>query len=215
MSRIKRDDISYFMDEGIYLPTRTLYMGSTGSENGEENGVDYLMAERVIKGLHILDSSVVDQGITILLNNIGGDVTHGLAIYDAIKHCKNHVTIKAYGHAMSMGSIILQAADDRLMAERAVMMLHVGNDSVSGHAINVERWVEWNKKVLKEDELLFLSKIKQAKPRFTRDMVRKMLEFDKILSAREALELGLIDGVINDEGEIERLPENQRRLNEQ
>lgn len=210
MSRIKRDDISYFMDEGIYLPTRTLYMGSTGSEDGEENGVDYLMAERVIKGLHILDSSVVDQGITIILNSPGGVVTHGLAIYDAIKHCKNHVTIKAYGHAMSMGSIILQAADDRLMAERAVMMLHVGNDSVSGHAINVERWVEWNKKVLKEDEILFLSKIKQVKPRFTRDMVRKMLEFDKILSAREALELGLIDGVINDEGEIERLPEKPK-----
>jgi ATP-dependent protease ClpP protease subunit len=109
MSRIKRDDITHFIDEDIYLPTRTLYMGSTGDNDGLENGVNYSMAERMIKGLHILDSSATEQPITIIMNNLGGDFVHGMAIYDAIKICRNHITIKVFGHAMSMGAIILQA----------------------------------------------------------------------------------------------------------
>jgi len=139
MSRMRRDDIMYFMDEGLYIPTRTIYIGSTSIEEGEESGVDYLMAEKAIKALHILDSSAAEQPITIILNNPGGDVVHGLAIYDAIRHCRNHVTIKVYGHAMSMGAIILQAADERLMSENSVMMLHYGTNSVDGHTKNVER----------------------------------------------------------------------------
>jgi len=192
----------YFMDENLYIPTRTIYIGSETHEDGEESGVDYKMAEKVIKALHILDSSAAEQPITIIMNNPGGDVLHGMAIYDAIKHCRNHITIKVYGHAMSMGSIILQAADVRLMSENSVMMLHYGTNSVDGHKKNVERWVEWGKKNDSWDEKMFLEKIKLVKPRFTLNQVQKLLEFDKILSSKEALELGLIDGIVSENGEI-------------
>jgi ATP-dependent Clp protease protease subunit len=196
VARVKRDDITHFMDEGLYLPTRTVYLGSTGSEDGSENGVDYHMAEKAIKAIHILDSSATDQPITIILNCLGGDVVHGMAIYDIIKHCRNHVTVKVYGHAMSMGSIILQAASERLLSENSLMMLHYGTNDLSGHKKDVERWVEWGKKNDSWDENMFLEKIKLVKPRFTLQQVQKLLEFDRILSAKEALDLGLIDGII-------------------
>jgi len=193
------------MDEDLYIPTRTMYMGSTGTDgDGSESGVDYLMAERVIKGLHILDTSAADMPITIIMNNIGGDVVHGMAIYDAVKHCRNHVTIKVYGHAMSMGSIILQAADERLMSENSVIMLHYGSNAVSGHAKDVERQVEWNKKSMEWDEKMFLAKIKQVKPKFKMEQVKELLKHDKYLNAVEALELGLIDGIIRENGEIHK-----------
>lgn len=204
MSRIKRDDITHFIDEDIYLPTRTLYMGSTGDHEGQEFGVNYSMAERMIKGLHILDSSATEQPITIIMNNLGGDHTHGMAIFDSIKICRNHVTVRVFGHAMSMGAIILQAADDRLMSCNSTMMLHYGSTYLNDHVKNVERWVEWDKKMASNVEHLFLAKIKEAKPRFTLEQVKKLLEFDRILSAKEALDLGLVDGIILETGEVER-----------
>jgi len=205
VSRIKQDNITHFMDEDLYVPTRTLYLGSTGTDpEGTETGVDYLMAERAIKGLHILDTGAADQPIIIIMNNIGGDVVHGMAIYDAIKHCRNHITIKVYGHAMSMGSIILQAADERLISENSVMMLHYGINAVSGHVKDVERQVEWGKKMDLWNERMFLEKIKQVKPKFTAEKVKELLQFDRYLNAQEALELGLVDGIIKENGEIQK-----------
>src|SRR5271166_6582243 len=116
MARIVKDDVDRFHDYSIHIPSRTIFMGTENlSETDfEESGVDTSMAERQIKNLHLLDSISKDE-ITILMNNIGGDVIHGMAIYDAIRSCQSHITIKVLGHAMSMGSIILQAADERLM----------------------------------------------------------------------------------------------------
>ena len=89
----KSKEIEFFFDYGIDVKTKTLYMGSEGygADDGE-TGTDFAMAEKVIKGLHVLDS-MTQQGITIIMNNLGGDFYHGLAIYDAIKACKNQVKI--------------------------------------------------------------------------------------------------------------------------
>jgi hypothetical protein len=53
-----------------------------------ESGTDAAMAERAIKNLHILDNAS-SEPITIITNNLGGSVFHGMAIYDAIKKYKN------------------------------------------------------------------------------------------------------------------------------
>jgi ATP-dependent protease ClpP protease subunit len=84
------------------------------------------------------------------------------------------------------------------------MMLHYGTDSVQGHPKDVERKVEWGKKADQWNERLFLSKIKAVKPRFTLAQVKELIQFDRYLSAQEALELGLIDGIITDTGEVRR-----------
>ncbi len=68
-----RDDLDRFHDYSIYIPTRTIYMGSEEHDLVEgESGTDGAMAERVIKNLHILDS-IAEAPIQILMNNIGGD----------------------------------------------------------------------------------------------------------------------------------------------
>jgi ATP-dependent Clp protease protease subunit len=199
MSRINKESIDRLYDYDIYIPTRTIYMGSLEvGEDGEESGTDAKMAERAIKGLHVLDSSAPDgtKPITIILNSPGGDVYHGLAIYDAIKACTNQVTIIVYGAAMSMGSVILQAADKRVMSANAKLMVHYGEFSIDSHSKSTMVWAKEEERNNLGMENMFLEKIRAKNPKFTRKQLQDMLNFDTILSAEEAIKLGLADEIL-------------------
>jgi ATP-dependent Clp protease protease subunit len=194
--RINRDDMDRFFDFGVYPTTRTIYVGSMGTEDGiNETGTDYAMAEYAIKGLHILDAAS-DAEITIIMNNLGGDVYHGMAIYDAIKACRSPVTIKATGYAMSMGSIILQAADKRLITPNARFMIHYGHIGMSAtHTKNFIKWAKETERSDKEMEDLYLRRIHEKHPDFARKRLQQMLNFDTILTAQETVDLGLADAI--------------------
>lgn len=197
--RVNKESIDRFYDYDIHIETRTLYIGSANAdvEHGE-SGVDATMAERAIKGLHLLDSSAPtgDKPISIVMNNPGGDFYHGLAIFDAIKACKNHVTVVVYGHAMSMGAVILQAADKRVMSPNAKMMIHYGTGGFDGHAKTFQKWAEEYKTLDGWLEKTLLERIKEKQPNYTLAKVQKLCDHDTFLTAKEALDLGLIDEIL-------------------
>ena len=142
MAGIIRENIDRWFDYNLDVDNRTLYMGSVGKDiEGSESGVDNSMAEFFIKGLHVLESKG-DKPITIIMNNPGGDWYHGMAIYDAINNSKCYCTIKVYGHAMSMGSIILQSGHHRIMMPNSRFMIHYGYDGRYGHSKIFEKWGE-------------------------------------------------------------------------
>jgi ATP-dependent Clp protease protease subunit len=130
------------------------------------------------------------------MNNIGGDEYHGLAIYDAIKGCKSPTITKVYGHAMSMGAWILQASDKRWMAPNATLMLHYGTTSYEGHTKDFIKFSDENVRLCKLMEDHFLERIREKKPRFTRQELEELIKFDKFLTASEAVELGLADKIM-------------------
>lgn len=181
-----RDELELFHLYDIHVPTRHIYMGPETNED---------MIERLTKNIHLLESISPDP-IVIKMNNIGGDVENGMAAYDIIRNSTCYITIVVVGNAMSMGSIILQAADKRLMYENAKIMIHYGTLALSDHSKNVEKWVESSKKDDLRVEELFYSKISVKNEDITMKKVKKMLEFDTILSAKEALELNLVDEII-------------------
>lgn len=193
MSRAK-DNITYFFDNHVYFPTRTLYIGSGQYTVDEESGVDGKLAEDIIKAIHVLDSEK-HEDFNIILNCIGGDVTHGFAIIDKIKSCKNFVTATVFGHAHSMGAAILQAADKRIMSPSARMMIHYGEVGVSGVADQVYSNVAENKVYNKMYEDLLFEKIKEKHPKFSRAKLKELLKTDTFLSAKQAVDLGLADSV--------------------
>ena len=188
-----------WIDSGIYVPTRHIYIGSAHSDGDlNEAGCDYLMAEMAIKNLHILESVNKDP-ITILMNNLGGEINHGFAIYDAIKLCESHVTIKVFGHAMSAGSIVFQAADVRMMSPTSRQMLHYGTMSSDDHAKTFQKWAKEGEKVDKWMEQMYLARMKERNPHFTLARLQRMLDHDTILTAKESVEYGLADKVIGDD----------------
>lgn len=197
----KHEEIDKFHSYSIYVPTRTLYMGSESiNEEHVEGGVDAAMVERTIKNLFILES-LSQEPITIIMNNPGGDVNHGLAIYDAIKACRSEVTIRAFGHAMSMGSIILQAGDRRIMAPNASQMIHYGYLGLDGHAKTVYKQAEEFKRIDKWMEKMYLQKINEKLPLFKIGRLQKMLDHDTFLTAQQSVELGLADAILGEEND--------------
>lgn len=199
MAKFTRDDVDKFHDYSLYIPKRTIFMGSEEySQEHGESGTDGLMAERIIKNLTILEGLSNDP-IVIVMNNIGGDFNHGLAIYDAIKACKSHITIKAFGNAMSMGSIIFQAADERIMAPNATQMIHYGTWSFSGHSKTGQKWAKDNERLDTWMEEMYLARIKEKQPQFPMAKLKKMLDHDTFITAEESILLGLADKILNDE----------------
>ena len=197
--RFNRDDIDKFHDYSLYIPQRTIYIGSEQFDvEGNESGVDGLMAERFIKNMSLLDTTNSDP-ITIIMNNPGGDWYHGIAIYDAIKTARSHVTIKVYGMAMSMGAIILQAADERVLAPNAKVMIHYGYMGMeSNHPKIYQKWSKESEKLDKLQDKILLERIHEKQPNFQLKKLQKMLNFDTILNAKEAVDLGLADKVMGE-----------------
>lgn len=192
MARNISEHADDFHRYGLYLPTRTMVID--GDEDHANSEITMKSATRDIKNLHVLDN--LGNGIiTIKLDCVGGDVLAGMRIYDAIRACKNHVIIIA-DSAMSMGSIILQAGDERLINPNGRVMIHAGEVEYASHPQAIDNWRKYDKKMDKIHEDIYLDKIKQKKPRFTREQLQKMLEHDTIFTAQEAVDIGLADKVL-------------------
>jgi len=198
MPRIVDGNIDHWFNNNISLPTKTLWIGSSSysSDDGSGIGVNYSMSESVIKGLHVLESLNNSEPITIIMNNPGGCWYNGMAIYDYIKRCVCTVNIEVYGEASSMGTVILQAADKRSISPNSSFFIHYGEDGYEGHSKNFERWAEQSKHVNKQMEDIYLNKIRNKKPKYTRAKLQELLKYDTFMTAKETVDLGLADEII-------------------
>jgi ATP-dependent protease ClpP protease subunit len=78
-----------------------------------------------LKNLHHLEG-LSTEPITIWSGSLGGDVSYGFSIFDAIKHSKCDIVYIATGIAASMGTIIPQAAKTRLITPNTTYLIHEG-----------------------------------------------------------------------------------------
>jgi len=191
-------DLASWLQLNVDPISRIIYLGSISNLHEQDAGVDFSMAEQAIKSLLALDllEPSGKKPITVLLNTPGGDKDHGLAIYDAIRSCKNPVNVVVYGAAYSMGSLILQAASHRVVAPNARIMLHYGHLSISDNPQTVYRWADESKKMDRKFEDIYLERIYEKHPNFSREKIQELLKIDTILSAQEAVDLGLADTVL-------------------
>lgn len=186
--KLVRENIDRWFDYDIHLETRTIYVGDS-----TEDEVGPLLAERVIKALLLL-SAHKEEPIKIILNTMGGCWHNGMAIYDAIKANPCHVVVEVMGSAMSMGSVILQAADERVLHPNATVMIHDGSEFFQGHARNMEVWGAQSKVVRKRMYEIYAER--SGKPV---TYWEKRCTIDYVLTAAEAVQEGLADKIYGDE----------------
>lgn len=198
MSNYSREDIDRWFDFS-YLPSkRLIHIGSHSAEmeSGEgESGTDCQMSEFFIKAVIHLNS-ISSKAIFIHMNNLGGSWFHGMSIYDAIRASPAHVYGICWGHAMSMGSIIIQACDSRIVAPHCTFMIHDGFENINGTCKTVEAWAKYTSKLRKRMYEIYYDRMKTAKPRITMKRIEELCSHDMIFTAKETVNNGLADWIL-------------------
>lgn len=136
------------------------------------------------------------QPITITFNTQGGSVTDGLALYDTIKRLQrngHHITTRAVGMAASMGAVLFQAGDERIIDARAKVLIHQGSSVHAGRMTQgeAEDYAEFSK-MLQEDILDILS---ERSTLTKRQIANKWARRDWWLTASDVLKYGFADKV--------------------
>ena len=185
----------------IFLHGKHLPYGA--DYQGDEPGVEYMMATQFIKNLHTLRLQSPTEPVTIHLHTCGGLYPEGMAVYDAIRAMPYNVTIISYTHARSMSSLILQAGDRRLLMASSYFMFHYGTYYMAGEFRKVESNFDFDKQ---NDRMIDIyvealkrkGKFKDRSERSIRTMLKKKMDskIDVFLTAKEAVEWGFADGIV-------------------
>ncbi len=164
---------------------------------GEE--VNEVTASLVVAQLLFLESEDVDKDIQIYINSPGGSVTAGMAIYDTMQYIKCDVSTICIGMAASMGAFLLAGGTKgkRLALPNAEIMIHQPLGGAQGQATEIEIAA---KHILQTKEKL--NKILAENTGKTYEEIAADTDRDNWLTAKEAMEYGLIDRVITSRNEM-------------
>ena len=156
--------------------------------------IDDGVANVVMAQLLHLESEDPDRDISIYINSPGGSFTALTAIYDTMQFVKPEIQTICMGQAASAAAVLLAAGTKgkRLALEHARVLIHQPSGGGEGQSSDIEIQA---REILRMRDLL-----EQMLGRHTgRDVeaIRKDIERDKILTAREAVEYGIVDEVVS------------------
>jgi ATP-dependent Clp protease protease subunit len=183
-----------FHEINLFLPTRTIYFGGTNPWRDDDIVNSQTVAE-VIKNLHILECEKIAP-INLLLNTVGGSWNDGIVIYDLIKSLQSKVTIIGMGKVFSMGAVILQAGDERILTKNTDVMIHDGREGYYGDTKSFENWAKVSKRVRKTMYEIFYERMKEKNKQITLSAIENLCSHDTIYTAEEAVEIGLADVIM-------------------
>lgn len=159
-----------------------------GGEVRDEN------ANAICAQLLLLAAEDPDRDIYLYINSPGGSVTAGMAIYDTMQYIKPQIQTVCLGQAASAAAVLLAAGSPgkRLALPNARVLIHQpAMEGMQGQASDIQIVADEidRMRVWLEDTLSKHS----GKPV---EQVRRDIERDKILTAPQAAEYGLIDQVL-------------------
>ena len=156
-------------------------------------GIDDTVANDVMAQLLTLESMDPDRDIMMYINSPGGSFTALTAIYDTMQFVRPDVMTICLGQAASAAAVLLAGgtAGKRYALEHSRILIHQPYSEGGGQGSDIEIQA---REVLRMRELLeeILAKHSQK----TKDEIGKDIERDKILTAAEAVEYGLVDQIL-------------------
>ncbi|MCI9083048.1 MAG: ATP-dependent Clp endopeptidase proteolytic subunit ClpP [Lachnospiraceae bacterium] len=158
---------------------------------GEE--VNETTAGLVVAQLLFLESEDPGKDIHLYINSPGGVVSAGLAIYDTMNYIKCDVETICIGLAASMGAFLLAGGTKgkRFALPNAEIMIHQPSGGAKGQATDIQ--IAANNILNTKKRLNTILSENTGQPY---DVIAADTERDNYMSAEEAKEYGLIDGVI-------------------
>lgn len=173
------------------LKERIIFLGT---------GVDDNVANLIIAQLLFLQSEDPTKDVHLYVNSPGGSVTAGMAIYDTMQFIKPDVATYCLGQAASMGAVLLTAGakGKRFALPNARIMIHQPWGGAQGTASDISIQAEEILRMKHELNGILAKHSGQTVEKVTKDTDR-----DFFMSAQEAKDYGLVDGVITTFGSIQ------------
>ena len=158
--------------------------------------VNSASASLVVAQLLFLESEDPDKEISLYINSPGGSITDGMAIVDTINYIKCPVSTICVGMAASMGAVLLAsgAKGKRFATPNAEILIHqpLISGGLSGQTTEIKIHADHMVKTREK-----LNKLLSERTGQNLETIERDTERDNYMTAQEALEYGLIDGILD------------------
>jgi ATP-dependent Clp protease protease subunit len=175
------------------LKDRIIFLGTPVNDD---------VANLIIAQLLFLESDDPDKDINFYINSPGGIVTAGMAIYDTMMYIKSDITTVCIGQAASMAAVLLAAGapGKRYSLPNSRILIHQPMGGFQGQASDIAIHA---KEVLRmRQRLNEILALHTGKPV---DQLEKDTDRDYFMSSEEAKAYGLIDHVIANRADLEKI----------
>ncbi|MGH3732380.1 MAG: ATP-dependent Clp protease proteolytic subunit [Acidimicrobiales bacterium] len=155
--------------------------------------VDDQIANLIISQMLYLEALDPEADISLYINSPGGLAYGGMAIYDVIQHVRPDVSTICVGMGMSAAAMVLcgGAAGKRFALPSARIMIHQGSAGTRGAPTDMEIQLREVMSLTRR-----MAEIIAHHSQRSLDEVIHDIDRDKFMTPEEALEYGLIDGII-------------------
>lgn len=152
------------------------------------------MANSIVAQLLFLDAQDSTKDIYLYINSPGGVVTSGMAIYDTMNFIKSDVQTIVIGMAASMASVLVSSGTKgkRFGLPHSTVMIHQPSGGAQGQQTEIQIAAE---EILKTRKMINEILAKNSGQSF--EQVEQDTERDHYLTAQEAVDYGLLDGVMD------------------
>ena len=152
------------------------------------------MANSIVAQLLFLDAQDSTKDIYLYINSPGGVVTSGMAIYDTMNFIKSDVQTIVIGMAASMASVLVSSGPKgkRFGLPHSTVMIHQPSGGAQGQQTEIQIAAE---EILKTRKMINEILAKNSGQSF--EQVEQDTERDHYLTAQEAVDYGLLDGVMD------------------
>jgi ATP-dependent Clp protease protease subunit len=167
------------------LKDRIIFLGTA---------IDDTVANLVIAQLLFLEAEDPDKDISVYINSPGGSISAGMAIFDTMQYIRPDVSTICVGMAASMGAFLLTAGQKgkRFALPNAEVMIHQPLGGMQGQATDIE--IHARRLIAMKESL---NRILAERTGQKLDKIQKDVERDYFMTAKEAMEYGIIDEVIS------------------
>ncbi len=158
--------------------------------SGEVNDA---VAASIVAQLLFLEAEDPEKDIFLYINSPGGVITSGMSIFDTMNYIKPDVCTICIGQAASMGAFLLSsgAKGKRYALPHSRVMIHQPLGGAQGQATDIQIQAKEIQRMKDELNSILASQTGQPLEKIQTDTER-----DFFMSAKEAVEYGLIDKVL-------------------
>ncbi|WP_076460939.1 ATP-dependent Clp endopeptidase proteolytic subunit ClpP [Limosilactobacillus caccae] len=157
------------------------------------------MANSIVAQLLFLDAQDSTKDIYLYINSPGGVVTSGMAIYDTMNFIKADVQTIVIGMAASMASVLVSsgAKGKRFGLPHSQVLIHQPSGGAQGQQTEIEIAATEILKTRKMINGILAENSGQSIEKINHDTER-----DHYLSAQEAVDYGLLDGIMENNSKL-------------